>query len=68
MAIDQFQGHLEGLVLAEVDFGPNGDPSSLTIPSFAVAEVTDDERFTGARLAVTTRPQLQTIFDEFNIK
>ncbi len=68
MAIDQFQGPLEGLVIAEVDFGPNGDPSSLTIPTFAVAEVTDDERFTGARLAVTTRPQLQTLLDEFNIK
>lgn len=68
MAIDQFQGHLEGLVIAEVDFGPNGDPSSLTIPSFAVAEVTDDERFTGARLAMTTHSQLQTLLDEFNIK
>ncbi len=68
VAIDQFQGHLEGLVMAEVDFGPNGDPSSLTMPSFALVEVTDDERFTGARLAVTTRPQLQTLLDEFNIK
>lgn len=68
MGIDQFQGPLEGLVMAEVDFGPNGDPSSLTMPSFAVAEVTDDERFTGARLAVTIRPQLQTLLDEFTIK
>lgn len=68
MAIDQFQEHLEGLVIAEVDFGPNGDPSSFTMPSFALAEVTDDERFTGARLAVTTRPQLQTLLDEFHIK
>ncbi|GHO59541.1 hypothetical protein [Ktedonobacter robiniae] len=47
MGIDQFQGPLEGLVLAEVDFGPDGDPSSLIMPSFALAEVTDDERFTG---------------------
>ncbi|HET8846500.1 MAG TPA: hypothetical protein VFN35_33865 [Ktedonobacteraceae bacterium] len=68
MAIDQFQGPLEGLVIAEVDFGPDGDPSSLPMPSFAVAEVTDDERFTGARLAVTTRAQLQTLLDEFDIK
>ncbi len=67
MAIDQFQGQLEGLVLAEVDFGPNGDPSSLPIPSFALAEVTDDERFTGARLALTTRPQVKTLLDEFNV-
>src|SRR5258706_2898234 len=68
MAIDQFQGPLEGLVMAEVDFGPNGDPSSLPMPSFALAEVTDDERFTGARLAVTTRPQVQALLDEFNVK
>ncbi len=68
MAIDQFQGHLEGLVIAEVDFGPNGDPSSLPMPSFALAEVTDDERFTGARLALTTYPQVKTLLDEFNVK
>lgn len=65
MGIDQFQGPLEGLVIAEVDFGPNGDPSSLPIPSFALAEVTDDERFTGGRLALTTRPQVKTLLDEF---
>jgi CYTH domain-containing protein len=65
MLIDQFQGQLEGLVIAEVDFGPNGDPSSLTMPSFALAEVTDDERFTGARLALTTSSQLKKLLDEF---
>jgi CYTH domain-containing protein len=65
MAIDQFQGQLEGLVIAEIDFGPNGDPTSLTMPSFALAEVTDDERFTGASLALTTRPQLEKLLDEF---
>jgi CYTH domain-containing protein len=68
IAIDQFQGTLEGLVIAEVDFGPNGDPSSLPMPSFAIAEVTDDERFTGACLAVTTRPQVKALLDEFNVK
>jgi len=68
MAIDQFQGPLEGLIIAEVDFGPNGDPSSFPMPSFALAEVTDDERFTGARLALTTHPQVKTLLDEFNVK
>jgi CYTH domain-containing protein len=68
IAIDQFQGPLEGLVIAEVDFGPNGDPSSLTMPSFALAEVTDDERFTGARLALTTHSQVKALLDEFNVK
>ena len=68
MSIDQFQGTLEGLVMAEVDFGPHGDPSSLSIPSFALAEVTDDERFTGARLAMTTPSQVKALLDEFNVK
>ncbi|MBO0781192.1 MAG: hypothetical protein J2P37_20420 [Ktedonobacteraceae bacterium] len=68
MAIDQFQGPLEGLVIAEVDFGPEGDSSSLTMPSFALAEVTDDERFTGARLALTTLSQVKTLLDEFHVK
>lgn len=68
MAIDQFQGPLAGLIIAEVDFGPNGDPSSLTMPSFALAEVTDDERFTGGRLAVTTRLEVKALLDEFNVK
>ena len=68
IGIDQFQGQLEGLVLAEVDFGPNGDPSSLTMPSFALAEVTDDERFTGAGLALTTHPQVKALLAEFNVK
>ncbi len=68
MAIDQFQGHLEGLVMAEVDFDPNGEPSSLIMPSFALAEVTDDERFTGARLALTTHQQVKTLLDECNVK
>ena len=66
MAIDQFQGQLEGLMIAEVDFGPNGNPSSFIIPSFGIAEVTDDERFTGASLALTTSIQVQALLDEFN--
>lgn len=68
VAIDQFQGPLEGLVIAEVDFGPNGDPSSFLMPPFALAEVTDDERFTGGSLALTTRPQVKALLDEFNVK
>ena len=68
VAIDQFQGPLEGLVIAEVDFGPDGDPSSLSMPSFALAEVTDDERFTGAHLTMTTLSQVKALLDEFNVK
>lgn len=31
-----------------------------------VVLVTDDERFTGTHLAVTTRPQVKALCDEFN--
>lgn len=68
IAIDQFQGQLAGLVLAEIDFGPNGDPSSFTMPSFALAEVTDDERFTGGHFALMTDLQVRALLDEFNIR
>lgn len=67
MSIDQFQGPLEGLVMAEVDFGSEGDPPFFAMPSFALAEVTDDERFTGGRLALTSSSQVKTLLDEFNV-
>lgn len=66
--IDQFQGPLDGLVMAELDFGPHVDPTSFPMPTFALAEVTDDERFTGARLALTTSSQAKALLDEFDVK
>jgi CYTH domain-containing protein len=49
--VDQFEGELEGLIIAEIDFGEVGDPEAFSKPSFFMDEVTDDERFTGASLA-----------------
>jgi len=68
MSIDRFEGPLDGLVMAEVDFGPEGDPASFPLPAFALAEVTDDERFTGGRLALTTPSQVRALLDEFNVR
>jgi CYTH domain-containing protein len=49
LSVDQFGGRLEGLVLAEVELGPDDDgPPG---PPVAVAEVTEDDRFAGGRLA-----------------
>jgi CYTH domain-containing protein len=56
--IDVFQGDLAGLILAEVEFDSVEAARSMPVPSFAVAEVTDDESFTGGRLARTTREAL----------
>jgi CYTH domain-containing protein len=48
-AVDEFGGPLEGLVLAETELDP-ADPR-LAAPDFAVADVTDDDRYSGGGLA-----------------
>ncbi len=63
--VDVFEGVLNGLVIMEVDFGPDGDPEAFVVPSFVVREVTDDERFTGGNLASTTENNLKGILEEF---
>ena len=47
-SVDQFGGSLGGLVLAEVELAP-GAPAPLPPP--AVENVTEDDRFSGGRLA-----------------
>ncbi len=59
--VDQFEGKLTGLIMAEVDFGATGDPVSFSKPSFFMNEVTDDERFTGASLALIESDNLNEI-------
>lgn len=67
VAVDLFGGHLEGLVLAEVDRGTGpdrGQPSWLD----AVAEVTSDEAFTGSALAAATRADLARTLDRYGVE
>jgi CYTH domain-containing protein len=47
-----------GLVLAEVELGSDADLAACPPPPGSVAEVTNDDRFTGGRLAVTPRAEL----------
>jgi CYTH domain-containing protein len=54
VAVDVFEGHLAGLVLAEIDRG-SGPDRGLPGDLDALAEVTHDEEFTGAALADSTR-------------
>jgi CYTH domain-containing protein len=44
-------GELAGLVLAEAEFKTPEELSAFPCPRFAIREVTDDARFTGASLA-----------------
>ncbi len=56
--IDVFEGELEGLMLAEVEFDSAEAAEGFVMPSFALAEVTVDERFTGGLLARASREDI----------
>jgi CYTH domain-containing protein len=51
MGVDEFQGNLQGLIMAEAEFKTPELLAAFPIPNFAVREVTDDPRFTGGYLA-----------------
>ena len=53
-SIDMFLGDLFGLVLAEVSFETDEELQSFPKPPFAIADVTNDETFTGGRLSELT--------------
>ena len=53
-SVDMFLGDLFGLVLAEVSFEADEELDSFPKPSFAIADVTDVELFTGGRLCELT--------------
>jgi hypothetical protein len=49
LSVDVFSGHLEGLVLAEIEL--ESGESLLGLPEGALADVTQDDRFSGGALA-----------------
>ncbi|WP_284322706.1 hypothetical protein [Dyella acidisoli] len=51
VAVDEFQGELSGLVMAEAEFESAEQLSTFPAPHFSRFEVTDDPRFTGGSLA-----------------
>jgi len=53
-SIDMFLGDLFGLVLAEVSFENDEDLDSFKTPPFALADVTNNEIFSGGRLSQLT--------------
>jgi len=50
-SIDMFLGDLLGLVLAEISFESDEELDSFPQPHFALADVTNNEMFTGGRLS-----------------
>ena len=51
MLVDEFQGELDGLIMAEAEFKARDLLLAFTAPDFAAREVTDDPRFNGGNLA-----------------
>ncbi len=59
--IDVFDGRLSGLVLAEVGADSEDELARYAVPEFAVAEVSDDRRFTGGALAAASDAEAEAI-------
>ena len=59
-SIDMFIGDLFGLVLAETGFESDEEMDNFPLPSFALADVTNNELFTGGRLSELTFAEVQS--------
>jgi CYTH domain-containing protein len=59
-SVDMFLGDLFGLVLAEVSFETDEELDQFPKPSFALADVTNEELFTGGRLCGMTFSEIRT--------
>jgi len=56
IVVDHFRDHLEGLSLAEIEFGDWTASTRFDPPGFLGREVTHDERYRNARLAEADKP------------
>lgn len=59
LVVDVFEGPRAGLVLAEMELGP--DEARVDPPPLVVADVTNDDRFCGGTLATMTGAQLTAV-------
>jgi CYTH domain-containing protein len=66
--VDVFAAGLDGLVLAEAEFGSVADVEAFRPAAFCHAEVTRDPRFTGGALARATREQVAAWAAEYGIE
>jgi CYTH domain-containing protein len=65
--VDVFGGELQGLHLAEVEFGSAQDAAAFVPAAFCRAEVTADRRFTGGALVRAHRAQVRAWTAEYGI-
>lgn len=64
--VDVFRGALSGLVVAEIEFDP--DQGEVEVPEWVGDEVTDDPRFSNARLALASHAEIAVLRDEAGIR
>jgi len=65
LLVDEFQGELEGLFIAEAEFKTQEQLEAFVTPDFAVCEVTDDPEFTGGHLVKAGLPkELQKLLSQ----
>jgi CYTH domain-containing protein len=57
LSVDEFQGELSGLILAEAEFPTADELAAFPLPSFATREVTSEVQYTGAALATHGAPE-----------
>jgi len=67
LCADVFAGRLVGLVLAEAEFASREEACDFQAPAFAVAEVSENERFTGGKLAAATRTEVESWLAAFDL-
>ena len=65
--VDVFEGELEGLILAEIEFATAEDEAAFEPSIPIVAEVTRDVRFTGGRLVESSAAELRELLREFGL-
>ena len=56
MSVDEFEGDLAGLVMAEAEFDDAAAMATYPSPDFAIREVTEDTRYSGGRLVAEGLP------------
>jgi CYTH domain-containing protein len=65
--IDVFDPPLAGLTLAECEFEDEASENSFVPPTWVLAEVTTDARFTGGRLATMSPADLPELLSAFGV-
>jgi hypothetical protein len=68
LSIDIFDPPLHGLVMADAEFSADHGAQSFLPPLAAVAEITDDTRFTGGSLVTARRHDLLAWLAEYGIE